>query len=118
VFDELFPEHHIYEDHGLALLIAVLLFASHTMVQICRTHLSYVGPLANGRVFQITIAVPRQDRVAFTCIDRGEFSGKLRNAIVKDTGSHGSPHPCIPSNRCYRFTWFRQDDTYQPLFLN
>jgi hypothetical protein len=42
-FDELFPEHRIYEEHGLALFIAVFLFASHTMFQICRTHLSYVG---------------------------------------------------------------------------
>jgi hypothetical protein len=41
-FDELLPEQHIYENHGVTLVIAVLLFALYTMYRVLRTHLSYV----------------------------------------------------------------------------
>jgi hypothetical protein len=42
-FAELFPTLHISEKHGLALFLAVAIFAGYTMFHICRTHLSYVN---------------------------------------------------------------------------
>lgn len=42
-FDEMHPEHNLYNEHGFALFIVVALFVAYGLIRISRTYLSYVN---------------------------------------------------------------------------